>query len=70
MSMDIKERIDTLFTELANDVNPVMFTLSKRAVEIYNEIDELRDECEHEFVDGECIYCYFQEEDEGNETDE
>ena len=47
--------------EIERLINPGLFILNKRIAEIYEEIDKLQAECRHEFENGVCKYCGFEE---------
>ena len=55
---EIKTRIDLLNSHLEQLLQPNKFTLNNLVVEITAEIDRLQSQCEHEYVNNFCIYCY------------
>lgn len=55
---EIKNRIDLLNNQLEQLLQPNKFTLNNLIVEITTEIDKLQSQCEHEYVNNFCIYCY------------
>ena len=55
---EIKSRIDLLNNQLEQLLQPNKFTLNNLVVEITAEIDKLQSQCEHEYVNNFCIYCY------------
>ena len=55
---EIKNRIDLLNSQLEQLLQPNKFTLNNLVVEITAEIDNLQSQCEHEYVNNFCIYCY------------
>ena len=58
MSKNIKERIDALNQEIEQLMDPTTFVLNPRIHEIDKEIRALQAECEHNFVNGVCEFCY------------
>ena len=58
MSKIIKERIDALNQEIEQLMDPTTFVLNPRIHEIDKEIRALQAECEHNFVNGVCEFCY------------
>ncbi len=63
MSKEIKMKIDQLCLELEQVVTPGMFTLNMEAAQISNKIAALQKQCKHNFVDGQCEFCYRMEGD-------
>ena len=61
MSKEIKNRIDELRWELEQVMVPGIFTLNPEAVRINDEIVKLQSECKHNFIDGQCEFCYHLE---------
>ena len=57
---EIQAQVNALQDELHEQLKT--FILSGRVAEIMNEIDSLRKECTHDFVDGKCIFCGQEEE--------
>lgn len=58
MSKEIKKKIDDLRLELEEALAPGMFTLNPRVLEINEKIDALQAKCQHQFVEGQCEFCY------------
>ena len=58
MSKNIKEKIDALNQEIEQLMDPTTFVLNPRIHEIDKEIRALQAECEHNFVNGVCEFCY------------
>lgn len=58
MSKIIKEKIDALNQEIEQLMDPTTFVLNPRIHEIDKEIRALQAECEHNFVNGICEFCY------------
>ena len=63
MSEEIRFKIAQLNDELDSILDPSSFVLNPRVNEIFAEIAELQEECEHNFVNGECEFCGMYEED-------
>lgn len=61
MSKEIKAKIDQLCLELEQVVAPGMFTLNMEAAQISNKIAALQKQCKHNFIDGQCEFCYHME---------
>lgn len=61
MSKEIKAKIDQLCLELEQVVAPGMFTLNMEAAEISNKIAALQKQCKHNFINGQCEFCYHME---------
>ncbi len=59
---EIRQKI--LFNEerIGQIYNPGIFVLQQEAAELMAEIEELQAQCEHEFKDGQCIYCGIEED--------
>ena len=57
---EIQTQINALQDELHEQLKT--FILSGRVAEIMDEIENLRKECTHDFVNGVCIYCGQEEE--------
>ena len=58
MSKEIKMKIDALNKEAEQLLDPTTFVLNPRIGEIDKEIRTLQAECEHNFVNGICEFCY------------
>lgn len=58
MSKEIKMKIDALNKEAEQLLDPTTFVLNPRIQEIDKEIHALQAECEHNFVNGICEFCY------------
>ena len=61
MSKEIKKRIDELRWEMEQASTPGIFILNPKMMEINEEITKLQSECEHNFIDGQCEFCYHLE---------
>jgi hypothetical protein len=64
MSKEIKERIDKLNQQLEEAMDPTTFVLNSTATAIFREIDKLQKQCQHSFVNKECQYCGWREDNE------
>ena len=53
--IEVKQHIDQLSEELHEQLQ--QFILTGRVNEIMEEINNFRNNCPHEFVNGKCIYC-------------
>jgi hypothetical protein len=58
MSKEIKKRIDELSLEIESLMDPTTFVLNPRIGEIDKEIRALQSQCNHNFVNGVCEFCY------------
>ena len=58
MSKEIKKRIDELSLEIESLMDPTTFVLNHRIGEIDKEIRALQSQCNHNFVNGVCEFCY------------
>lgn len=54
---EIKKRILQLEVKLENLINPTQFTLNKEVDLILTEIENLRNICNHNFVNNKCEFC-------------
>lgn len=61
--LEIKQRIDMNNMLIEKLMTPNQFTLNNTVSNLLLENRELQNECEHEFEDGYCIYCYKAKED-------
>ena len=59
--LQIKEKIDANNKIIESLLNPSMFTLNNTIKDLLTENDELQRQCQHNFVDGYCEYCYMEE---------
>jgi hypothetical protein len=58
MSKEIKMKIDALNIEAEQLMDPTTFVLNPRISEISQEITKLQAQCNHNFVNGICEFCY------------
>ena len=42
-------------------LSPNKFTLNNKIAELLKENEQLQQQCEHEFIDGYCLWCYKEE---------
>ena len=61
MSKEIKVKIDQLHLELEQVITPGIFALNMEAAQITNKIAALQKQCKHNFIDGQCEFCYRME---------
>lgn len=57
----IKNQIDKNNKALEELVVPFKFTLNNEVAKIMKENEGLRAQCEHQFENGICIWCYTQQ---------
>lgn len=60
--LDIKQRIDDNNSLIEQLMTPNKFVLNNTISELLDENKKLQDQCEHQFEDGFCVYCYKMEE--------
>lgn len=58
MSKEIKEKIDQLRLELEEACVPGIFILNQKIVEINEQISALQNQCKHNYIEGQCEFCY------------
>lgn len=60
---EIKAKFDSKMKEMQDIMELEFFTLNKRVLEIREEIDDLQNNCPHEYDEnGSCIYCRKEKE--------
>ena len=59
---EIKQEIDSRQNMIKEILNPNIFTLDKAIESLQKEISELQNQCSHVYKDGNCIYCYKDED--------
>ena len=59
---EIKEQIDLRTRLIEEALHPNKFTLNNTVATLMAEINELQNQCPHEYKDGYCVYCYKEEE--------
>lgn len=62
MSKEIKEQIDKLNEEVENMATPDIFTLNSKVAAIMCKINNLQNQCKHNFINGVCEFCYVEED--------
>ena len=60
-NFELKSQIDINNAKINSLLDPTQFTLNKEILELQKQNDELRAICKHEFENGVCKYCYFEE---------
>ena len=57
---EIKEKIEALYDEIEESIGKGIFVLNPHITEIYEQIEELENQCPHDFDEiGQCKYCYY-----------
>ena len=59
----IKEQIDRNNKLIEQSLTPNQFILNNTVARLLKENAQLQQQCQHEFEEGYCIYCYKSEED-------
>ena len=54
---EIREKIIFNNQEIDKQLDPSVFVLQPEVAKLIEENEELKSQCPHEFVDGECVYC-------------
>ena len=60
-NMDIKEKIDGNNRIIESLFNPNVYTLNNTVAELLEENKKLQAQCQHEFKEGYCVFCYCEE---------
>lgn len=60
-NLQIKEKIDSNNAIIANILSPNIFTLNSTVANLLEENRKLQAQCQHNFVNGYCEYCYMEE---------
>lgn len=58
LGLEIKKRIDENNKIIESLMSPNIFSLNNTIADLLSENKQLQSECEHNFEDGFCIYCY------------
>ena len=58
----IAQKIQAKYKEIEDNFQPDNFALNSKITKLYQEIDEIRKECQHEYENGYCKYCQKGEE--------
>lgn len=61
--LEIKEKIDQNNKIIEDCVKPNVYVLNNTINHLLIENQALQEQCEHEFSEGYCIYCYKHKED-------
>ena len=59
--LEIKEKIDKNNKVIEALFSPNVFTLNNTVAALLAENEQLQSQCEHNFVDGYCEFCYKEE---------
>lgn len=59
--LEIKEKIDQNNKVIEALFSPNVFTLNNTVAALLAENQQLQSQCEHNFVDGYCEFCYKEE---------
>lgn len=59
--LEIKEKIDKNNKVIEALFSPSVFTLNNTVAALLAENEQLQSQCEHNFVDGYCEFCYKEE---------
>ena len=60
-NLEIHKKIDDNNRIIQNLFNPNSFVLNNTIKDLLKENEELQKQCNHEFEDGYCVYCYIEE---------
>lgn len=58
----IAQKIQAKYKEIEDNFQPDNFVLNSKITELYQEIDDIQKECQHEYENGYCKYCQKGEE--------
>jgi guanylate kinase len=58
----IAQKIQTKYKEIEDSFQPDNFILNSKITELYQEIENIQKECQHEYENGYCKYCQKGEE--------
>ena len=58
----IAQKIQAKHKEIEDNFQPDNFVLNLKITELYQEIENIRKECQHEYENGYCKYCQKGEE--------
>lgn len=61
LGKDIKMQIDYNNQIIEGLLSPNKFTLNNTVAQLLKENEELQKQCEHNYQNGYCIYCYKEE---------
>ena len=57
----IRKQIDKNNAEINQGFKPEVFVLNTQVAKLIQENKKLREQCEHKFENGVCIYCDYKE---------
>lgn len=60
-NIEIKERIDSNNKLIEDLMKPNTFILNNTIRQLLQENADLQDQCQHDFDEGFCVYCYKEE---------
>ena len=60
-NLEIKQKIDENNSIIEQLVTPNKFTLNNTVAKLLEENTKLQTQCQHNFVNGYCEYCYAEE---------
>ena len=55
--LDTFTRVNSIEKELEKVVDPSVFVLNPRVMKLLNQLDDLRNHCDHKFTNGKCEIC-------------
>lgn len=61
-NLEIKQKIDSNNELIEQLLSPNVFTLNTTIMKLLEENRKLQAQCNHNFVDGYCEYCYAEEQ--------
>ena len=53
----IAQKIKAKYKEIEDNFQPDSFVLNPKTAQLYQEIEDIRRECKHEYENGYCKYC-------------
>ena len=53
----IAQKIKAKYKEIEDNFQPDSFVLNPKIAQLYQEIEDIRKECNHEYENGYCKYC-------------
>lgn len=60
-NLEIKQKIDENNSIIEQLVTPNKFTLNNTVAKLLEENKKLQAQCQHNFINGYCEYCYMEE---------
>lgn len=52
-----REKVNKIYQQLEQELKSNIFVLNKNTQKLYDELNEIQHNCQHNFVNGQCIYC-------------